>query len=358
MAGLFTAALLQKAGHDVVVHERSRQGLEGRGAGLVAQHEVFALLHAIGRDDVADVGVTARDRVVLNREGIVAHRDATPQRQISWDHLYDAVRSLLDGRRYRIGNGVIAAGEDDDKGWLDLEDGTRFEADLIVGADGIGSTVRRAVTGMPPEPHYAGYVAWRALIPETGMPAAAHGTLSDRFAFFDMQGGQVLGYTVPGPQGELASGRRRYNCVWYRRVEDLDSALTDRDGRVHSFSLPPGGVSKNARDILVADARALLPPPFAEVFAAEQTPFVQAVFDMVTSRMATERMVLIGDSAFVARPHTAMGVAKAAGDALALEIAVARGWSPDARDAFEEERLTVGSGIVAYGQRLGAALGT
>ena len=357
MGGLFAAALLRRAGHGVTVFERSSAGLAGRGAGLVAQQEVFTLLQAIGREEVARIGVMAKQRVTLDRSGRTMERDPRPQMQISWDHLYLAVRSLLDDDSYRTGQAVLGAGQDDGKAWLQLENGGRIDADLVVGADGIGSAVRAAVTGSPGDPQYAGYVAWRALLPEQALPAVADRTLSDQFAFFHMPGGQALGYTVAGPAGEVDRGRRRYNCVWYRRVADLRAVLTDAGGRTHPFSLPPGGVDDGARHRLIEDAHRLLPPPFAAVFAAEDRPFVQAIFDLETPTMTNGRLILIGDSAFVARPHTAMGVAKAAGDALALSAAVAAGWTDSARAAFERERVAMGRSIVSYGKRLGASLG-
>jgi len=356
MAGLFAAALLRRAGHEVEVFERSRSGLEGRGAGLVAQQEVFDLLHAIGRDDVAELGVVARERITLDRAGVVVQRDPRPQMQVSWDHLYIAVRMLIAEDGYHLGRGAIGAGQDADAAWLDLDDGTRVAADLVIGADGIGSAVRKVVVPGDAGPHYAGYVAWRALVPEAAIPAAAASVLSDRFAFYHMPGGQALGYTVAGAQGELEPGGRRYNAVWYRRTADLAATLTDAGGRTHPFSLPPGGVAPDAEVALRAAARQLLPPPFAEIFAAEPAPFVQTIFDMETPRMIAGRLALIGDAAFVARPHTAMGVAKAAGDAIALTQAVARGWTPEARDDFEAQRLEIGTAIVNYGRRLGASL--
>lgn len=356
MAGLFAAALLQQAGHEVAVFERSAAGLEGRGAGLVAQPEVFSLLQAIGLETVARIGVMARERVTLDRAGTVLHGDRHPQMQISWDHLHAAVRGQLGQGVYQTGRQVVAAGQDANKAWVEFEDGSWGVADLVVGADGIGSVLREAVAGPGVDPTYAGYVAWRALAPEHALPEFAARALSDRFAFFHMPGGQALGYTVAGPAGEVEPGRRRYNGVWYRTVQDLAQTLTDADGRPHRFSLPPGGVSAAARARLVDDARALLPPPFAAVFAAEPAPFVQAIFDLETPRMVLGRLALIGDSAFVARPHTAMGVAKAAGDALALAEAVAKGWSSEASKAYEVKRRVQGRAVVAYGRRLGASL--
>lgn len=357
MAGLFAAALLRKAGHDVQVYERSKSGLQGRGAGLVAQQEVFDLLHIIGRDDVTRFGVMARDRITLDRDGSVASVSGPPQMQVSWDHLYVAARMQIADDAYHLGRAIVSAGQDANGAWVALDDGERVRCDLVIGADGIGSAVRRAMLPGDEGPSYAGYVAWRALVPERRLPASASQVLSDSFAFFHMPGGQALGYTVSGAAGELTPGQRRYNAVWYRTTPDLATALTDPGGRVHPYSLPPGAVRPEAVRALLASSHALLPPPFANVFAAEPQPFVQAIFDMRTPRMAEERLALIGDAAFVARPHTAMGVAKAAGDAMALTRAVAHGWTPQARDTFESERLRFGNAIVDHGRRLGASLG-
>jgi 2-polyprenyl-6-methoxyphenol hydroxylase-like FAD-dependent oxidoreductase len=356
MAGLFAAALLRRGGHDVHVYERSISGLEGRGAGLVAQREVFDLLRIIGRDEAARLGVVARERITFARDGAVTSIDATPQMQVSWDHLYIAVRMQVSDDAYHLGRGTVAAGQEDDDAWLDLEDGNRIHADLVIGADGIGSAVRRSMLPQDGGPSYAGYVAWRALVPERLLSATAADMLSERFAFYHMPGGQALGYTVAGAQGELTPGERRYNAVWYRTTPDLPATLTDRAGRVHPYSLPPGGVRPQAAHELLAAAHDLLPPPFADAFAAEPRPFVQAIFDMETPRMVDRRIALIGDAAFVARPHTAMGVAKAAGDAIALARAVGLGWTQDARSAFQRDRLDAGAAIVAYGRRLGASL--
>ena len=107
---------------------------------------------------------------------------------------------------------------------------------------------------------------------------------------------------------------------------------------------------------MIGDAARLLPPSLAAAVAATEQPFVQGVFDYETPLMANGRMVLIGDAAFVARPHTAMGVAKAAGDAMALVAHLSRKPIVEALRAFHEERLPVGASIVAYGRRLGEML--
>jgi 2-polyprenyl-6-methoxyphenol hydroxylase-like FAD-dependent oxidoreductase len=357
LGGLFAGALLRRDGHEVTIYERSASGLEGRGAGLVAQEEVFAILRALGRPEVAETGVTARDRITLDRAGGIAHRDARSQMQISWDALYLAVRDLMPDGCYRTGVTVNAAGTHGDGAWLRTADGHRVAADLVIGADGIGSVVRGSIFGPGDvEPRYAGYVAWRFLLPETDLSPVSVNTLSERFAFYHMTGGQALGYLVAGPQGEIEPGRRRYNCVWYRRVADLAGLLVDRRGLSHQYSLPRGSVPVDVRDRLVRDAHDMLPPPFAAVVEAEPEPFVQAIFDLEAPRMCEGRLALLGDAAFIARPHTAMGVAKAAGDAMALADALRREPVDAALRRYDTERSRAGRAIVQYGRRLGASL--
>ncbi len=356
VGGLFAAALLRRTGHDVEVFERSNHGLEGRGAGLVAQSDVYRLLQIIGRDDVAETGVEASARIILVRSGAVLRRDPRPQIQISWDSLYLAVRSLMPEGAYHLGKLVDRASDTGKRAWLRFEDGSDTEADLIVGADGIGSIVRQAVLGGASPPRYAGYVAWRFLIPESRLTALATEILTERFAFYFGEGSQTLGYLVAGSDGSTLPGRRRYNCVWYRRAPDLNQVLRDKDGRRHNYSLAPGQVPEAVRNRLVEDAEALLPPPFVDVIKSEPNPFVQAIFDMDSLTMVAGRLVLLGDAAFVVRPHTAMGVAKAAGDAMALAEAISAASLEEGLAAYDSARRWTGKMIGDYGRRLGAQM--
>jgi 2-polyprenyl-6-methoxyphenol hydroxylase-like FAD-dependent oxidoreductase len=358
IGGLFAASLLHAAGHDVTVYERSRQGLEGRGAGLVGQPDVYAILQAVGREQVAEIGVVARERIFLNSDGRVIKRFATPQTQLSWDILFRTFRNLLPDDRYIQGLEVVSAGEDDRSAHLTFSNGENVEADIVIGVDGIGSSVRRAVASHHAAPVYAGYAAWRGLFPEAELPSSAADTLLERFTFFDIQHSHALGYLVPGPDGSVAPGRRRYNWVWYRRLSEQDGALaralTDRSGHIHPYSLSPGAMPDAARDELVSAARSTLPPQFAAAVLTERSPFIQAICDYATPTMATRRIALLGDAAFVVRPHTAMGVSKAAGDALALTACLARGDDiADSLAAYNAARRPIGRDISAYGRRLG-----
>ncbi len=360
IGGLFIATLLHREGFDVAIRERSRHGLAGRGAGLVAQREVFDMLRAIGRVDLAHFGVTATERIYLDRAGAIISRQRMPQTQLSWDTLFRTFKAELPADRYQGGVGIQRVERDGDGLILRHADGTGERADLVIGADGIGSRIRAAVAGDDSRPRYVGYATWRGLVPEAAMAGVAAETLLERFAFYEMPGSHILGYLVPGADGSVEPGRRRYNWVWYRRYSETEiaSVLTDAEGRRHPFSLAPPEVPPTAADRLKADAAALLPPAFAAAVHAEPHPFVHAIVDYSAPRMVRDGVALLGDAAFVARPHTAMGVAKAAGDAFALRDALVR--HPEIQDAlaaYEDARFDVDRAVVAYGARLGAALG-
>lgn len=354
---MFAAVLLQRDGHDVRIYERSRHGLGGRGAGLVAQQDVFRMLRLIGCEHVARVGVVARERIYLERDGRIAQSLATPQTQLSWDLLYETVASHFSAERYRLGRPVDNVGDGSDRALIGFADGDTEEADLVIGADGLGSVVRKAVNPDDFHNKFAGYVAWRGLIAETALPDAAS-LLLERFAFYVAPGAHALGYLVPGPNGEAAKGARRYNWVWYRPTpgEGLAELFTDRDGQKFDFSLPRGGLSLERRDVLRRDAVDRLPPQFALAVSAEDAPSIQGIFDYQAPRLIGRRIALIGDAAFVARPHTAMGVAKAAGDVLALRRHLAAESELSAALArYQAERRPVGEAIADYGLRLGAS---
>jgi 2-polyprenyl-6-methoxyphenol hydroxylase-like FAD-dependent oxidoreductase len=357
VGGLFAAVLLGRQGHDVTVMERARHGLARRGAGLVVQEQVQRILRQVGLPQLAEQGVWADERIALNRAGDIASRDDSPQMQMSWDLLYDGFRQLMPPTRYLTGATVSEVRPQTEGAHIALEDGRRFDVDLLIGADGQASIVREAVNGDGARPTYAGYAAWRGLVPESAMPPDAARTLFGRMAFHMGHGSHALGYLVPGADGQTAVGERRYNWVWYHRIPaDRLQTLLSFAHRPEAYSLGPGELPGDLRDALVADARHELPPPFAAAVAAEAQPFLQPIYDYETAHMVKGRIALLGDAAFIARPHTAMGVAKAAGDAMALASALAAHPLPEALSAYEHARLPQGRAVVDYGRRLGRSL--
>jgi 2-polyprenyl-6-methoxyphenol hydroxylase-like FAD-dependent oxidoreductase len=236
-------------------------------------------------------------------------------------------------------------------------DGSRAEGDLLIGADGIRSTVRQHYL---PEvaPRYAGYTAWRGLVNEAAFPPALHRALFESFSFCLPENEQMLGYPVAGPGNDLRPGHRRYNFVWYRPASEeheLPRLLTDDNGRTHALSIPPPLITGDVIAAMRAAAGRVLAPQFNEMVGLCDQPFLQPIYDLEVPHMAFGRVVILGDAAFVARPHIGAGVAKAAEDALALADALAGNANVEAAlQKFEAPRLTAGQRIVARTRQLGA----
>jgi len=260
---------------------------------------------------------------------------------------------------------VVAVVDGPDAAVVHLADGRKLTVDLVVGADGWDSTVRQdLLPGV--RPRHSGYLAWRGLADEADLPAEVSRVLVDRFTFAEVPaGGHALAYLVPGADGELAAGTRRVNWVWYVAADAalgcwLDGELPEAAGRRRALSVPPGAAGAGFVTEVRARARRELPPVLAELVERTEQPFVQTVVDLESPRMAWQRCALIGDAAFVPRPHTAAGTAKAAGDVLALAGALAAagpGREPEALARWEPARLAEGRHLAEHGRHLGASLG-
>jgi 2-polyprenyl-6-methoxyphenol hydroxylase-like FAD-dependent oxidoreductase len=94
----------------------------------------------------------------------------------------------------------------------------------------------------------------------------------------------------------------------------------------------------------------------AEIFARTPQPFFQPIFDLDSPQIAFGRVALLGDAAFVARPHVGAGVTKAALDAASLAAAVSGDDVATGLLQYQREQKPFGSGLVALGRQEGAYL--
>lgn len=359
LGGLFAGTLLRKQGWDVRIFERSAHDLDSRGGGIVLRQEVVEVLRRAGADlDAIDLGVKSIHRTVLGPDGTILRREHAPQTQTSWSLIYSTMKELFGEEGYHRGMPLTAIRQDPEAKTVTatFQDGSEATGDLLIGADGHGSTVRELLWPGS-EPRYAGYLAWRGLVPEAEMPALSREHLHGDFGFANVPRSHMLGYLVPGEGNDTRPGHRLYNWVWYRAAEAdlLDRIMTDRTGKRRRYSLPEGALADQWRDHLAHEARAFLPPAFREIVMATEAPFAQAIRDLTVERMINGRVALIGDAAFVPRPHTAAGTSKAATNAMMLADALsARDGDIDATLlAWEPAQLALGQLLFRQGTQAG-----
>jgi 2-polyprenyl-6-methoxyphenol hydroxylase-like FAD-dependent oxidoreductase len=357
MSGLLAALMLVRRGWTVDVFERVESELSGRGAGIVAQAELIGRLNALGLD-TNDLGVLARTRKLLDIDGSVTLTVECPQVLTAWERVYRVLRDAFPREHYHRGRGLRAFEQSGAGVIAHFSDGGTAEAELLVGADGLRSTVRGQC--LPDvTPLYAGYCAWRALLPESTIPPTIHRELFESMTFCLPPGEQCLFYPVVGPNGDLRPGRRRCNVVWYRPADEareLPWLLTDDGGVTHSISIPPPLIRREATAAMRAAAERLLPPQFLEIVRLIDEPILQPIYDLESPQLAFGRVAIVGDAAFVARPHVAAGVSKAADDAAALAQTLDGEDIEAALRCFEAERLPIGKKIIERARHLGAYL--
>jgi 2-polyprenyl-6-methoxyphenol hydroxylase-like FAD-dependent oxidoreductase len=358
MGGLFAATLLRNAGWDVLVYERARGDLSGRGVGLGTRDELFAILRQAGAAIENSIEAAVRSRIFLDRNGEVGCELPIVTVTTAWDLVYRALKSALPAELYRSGMSLESFDQADGKVMAFFADGSSEETDLLVGADGMNSTVRRRF--LPDvEPQYAGYVAWRGAVTEMDVPSAYREGIFHHMNFCFPDG--ELAVTVPMPPSEDGGhSPMRSQFSWFRSVDratELPLLCTDADGHCHGESIAPPAIRRELLSELRASAEIKLAPQVATMVARTPQIVLQPIYDLESPRLVFGNVVLLGDAAFVARPHVGTGVTKAALDAQCLAEVLHKGGNvSEALHRYDIERRRFGSWLVARGRYLGAYL--
>jgi 2,6-dihydroxypyridine 3-monooxygenase len=356
LGGLTAGLVLRDLGLDVTIFERSSAELEQRGAGIGFLPDSARYL--VERAGLAlDAISTSTDLIrYYGRGGEVANEISHAYHFSSWNTVYRHLLEAFGRDRYLLGHEVVDRRETGASVVVDLADGTSGEFDLLVCADGVGSRFRHQL--LPgAQRQYAGYVAWRGMVSEARLPPAVAKPLVEAISYYVYANSHILVYPIPGRDGSLVPGERLVNFVWYRNYlpgDDLEDVLRDAEGVQRDLYLPPGAPRADHVAEVRATAKARLPGIIAEVVTSTDQLSLQVIYDVEAPRMAFGRTCLIGDAAWVVRPHAAAGTAKAASDAWALADALAAHPTvPEALAAWEPGQVALGRQLLERTRRLG-----
>jgi 2-polyprenyl-6-methoxyphenol hydroxylase-like FAD-dependent oxidoreductase len=264
---------------------------------------------------------------------------------------------MVPDQNYHLGKTLTHIEQDKDGVTAIFADGSRERGDILIGADGGRSTVRDMFLPDHP-PEYAGYVAWRAMLDERDMPPAIHAQVFENYTYCLPPGELFLAYPVPGRNNETEPGKRAHNIVWYRPTtpEMLTDFCTDVTGKSHGTSIPPPLVRPDVVAWIRAQARSLVAPQVADVFDRDPRPFFQPIFDLDTPQIVFGRVALLGDAAFLMRPHPGAGTTKGAVDAATLADAIKQRGIDEGLALYGRRQVAFGSGIVRQGRQDGSYL--
>jgi 2-polyprenyl-6-methoxyphenol hydroxylase-like FAD-dependent oxidoreductase len=286
IAGLSVAIGLRRIGHDVLVLEQATR-IDPVGAGITLFANAVRALDRLGVGEaVAARGAAATRSAILTWKG---------------DELSQVPPDLLEGTiavhradlqaelaatsgEVRLGVEVMAVQQRDDTVVAVAVDGREERGDLLVGADGLSSVVRRAIADAPTR--YAGYTAWRgiAAVPvEPGRLTESWG-VGERFGLVDIGRGRTYWFATKNapegerdePQGRKAEVVRRFSG-WHEPI----AAVLEAAGE----------------DTILRN----------DVYYLELLP-----------RWSNGRLVLIGDAAHASTPGVGQGAAQAIEDAVVL----------------------------------------
>ncbi|KAK3689077.1 FAD binding domain protein [Podospora appendiculata] len=351
LAGLMCGIQLKRQGSAVTILEQdSRSERMSHAAGISLGANIGAFLRE--HDDTkTPAGIPSAGSHISRRTRAKLYSVKFERQLTSWGLLYRILRANLDGLatsacpnppaprpgdgkvEYRAGKRVSGLQCDDASGgkvtvlFEDVATGKQeaVTADLVVGADGIHSTVRRLVHAPVTDGGgYAGYVVWRGLLREKDATPETAAFFAEGIAFQTLKRSYMVCYIIPTDDGGFGPGDRLINWVWYYNVADgsreMHDIFTDVEGVRHNNTVPAGLVNPQVWERCRESLTAQMTAPFAEIVRQTAAPFVTKVNDVLCTQSSFHdgRVVLVGDAFACVRPHFGLATDHAAFQCLAF----------------------------------------
>lgn len=230
-------------------------------------------------------------------------------------------------------------------------------ADLVVGADGFGSVVRRFVVPERPNAAYSGYLLWRGLIDEDQV-RGGFASWDVEFVEHSAPGARLVTFGVPGSDGDNRPGQRRASFSWFDTGRTrLLHRLGHLDGDVVTGTLSGHEVSDEILAELRRFSRRNWPSPWGDAIDHRllRRKFIgKPIAEYLPRRLVRGAVALVGDAARVVNPVTGAGFHNGLLDveALAAELRNApRGGVPQALGQYQRRRLKQARSLVAQSQQ-------
>jgi salicylate hydroxylase len=306
IGGTTAAIALGQAGLDVHVYEAAPE-LKEIGAGVALHPNAMRVLRKIGAEDAVR-RVAGRSEAATTRDGItgrVISRIARAEQAGRYGlegatahraDLLDVLAAALPGGSVSLGRRCASVEQRGEVAVARFEDGSEIEADVVIGADGIHSRVRKSLFG-PDDPRFTGKICYRSVIPRAAI--AGPPTDTDSSQWLGPHGTIVL-YPLRGE--ELINVVCHYDDEHYRH----ESWITECEPQE------------------VLDRYADWNEELLRVFAAGQTWYKWALYDRdPIPRWTSGRITLLGDAAHAMLPYLGQGACQALEDAAVLATALA-----------------------------------
>jgi 2-polyprenyl-6-methoxyphenol hydroxylase-like FAD-dependent oxidoreductase len=263
IAGPVAALAMHKAGIDVTVHESHETSAEGLGGLLAIAPNGVAALDIVGAADAVVAAGRPGDRQVMSVGGrrivLPGLPDQEPLRVIRRGDLYRILRERLaaEGIPVATGKRLVDVREEPGRVTAVFADGTEAGADVLIGADGVHSTVRRLIDPAAPGPRYTGMLAFEGRsafeVPEApGTMTFAFGRRGYYLYWPAPGGGTDFGINLPYPVPlSIAAARAVPATQW------LDTL-----GEVYGDDIPGGALldAADPRSLQVNGALHIMPP--------------------------------------------------------------------------------------------------